>query len=118
VAVADELLYDVDLLLIFLVSIGALILFTELGFHLGRQAGRNTSEKARIQIGAIQAAILGLLALLLGFTFSMAMSRYEVRPGCWSCMKPTPSTPPLSGRNCCRTRPAGRLPTSCAAMFR
>jgi hypothetical protein len=79
VAVADELLYDVDLLLIFLVSIGALILFTELGFHLGRQAGRNTSEKARIQIGAIQAAILGLLALLLGFTFSMAMSRYEVR---------------------------------------
>ena len=74
-----EIVYDVNLLLLFLVSIGALILFTELGFHLGRLSGRGTSEKARSQIGTIQAAILGLLALLLGFTFSMAMSRYEAR---------------------------------------
>jgi hypothetical protein len=79
VVVAEELLYAVDLLLLFLVSIGALILFTELGFHIGRLAGRGTSEKARVQIGTIQGAILGLLALLLGFTFAMAMSRYEVR---------------------------------------
>jgi hypothetical protein len=77
--VADEFLYNLDLLLLFLVSIGALVLFTELGFHLGRRAGRITSEKARIQIGAIQGAILGLLALLLGFTFAMAMTRYEAR---------------------------------------
>jgi len=77
--VAEELLYDVDLLLLFLVSIGALILFTELGFHVGRRAGRKTSEKALTQIGAIQAATLGLLALLLGFTFAMAMSRFDVR---------------------------------------
>ncbi len=77
--VKEELLYDVDLLLLFLVSIGALILFTELGFHLGRRAGRSTSEKALSQISAIQAAILGLLALLLGFTFAMAMSRFDVR---------------------------------------
>ena len=76
---ADEFLYDLDLLLIFLVSIGALILFTELGFHLGCRARQTTSETARSQIGAIQGAILGLLALLLGFTFAMAMSRFDVR---------------------------------------
>jgi hypothetical protein len=68
-----------DLLLVFLVSIGALVLFTELGFHLGRRAGRTTSDEARSQIGTIQAALLGLLALLLGFTFAMGMSRYEMR---------------------------------------
>ena len=65
--------------MLFLASIGALVLFTELGFHIGRRAGRTTSEKARTQIGTIQGALLGLLALLLGFTFAMAMSRYEVR---------------------------------------
>jgi hypothetical protein len=77
--VSNELLYDLDLLLIFFVSIGALILFTELGFHLGRRAGRTISDKARSQISAVQGAILGLLALLLGFTFAMAMGRFDVR---------------------------------------
>jgi hypothetical protein len=77
--VADELLYDLDLWLIFLISIGALFLFTELGFHLGRRAASTTSDHARSQVGTIQGALLGLLALLLGFTFAMAMSRFEVR---------------------------------------
>jgi hypothetical protein len=77
--VDDELFYNLNLLLIFLVSTGALLLFTELGFLLGRKAGRTTSDRARSQIGAIQAAILGLLALLLGFTFAMAMSRFDIR---------------------------------------
>jgi len=77
--VADEFLYDLDLWLIFLVSIGVLVLSTELGFLLGRRAAPKTSDDARSQVGTIQGALLGLLALLLGFTFAMAMSRFEVR---------------------------------------
>ena len=76
---ADELLYDLDLWLIFLVSIGAFFLFTELGFYLGRRAAPATSDHARSQVSTIQAALLGLLALLLGFTFAMAMSRFDMR---------------------------------------
>jgi hypothetical protein len=77
--VANELLYDLDLWLIFLLSIGAFFLFTELGFYVGRRGAAATRDTARSQVGTIQGALLGLLALLLGFTFAMAMSRFEVR---------------------------------------
>ncbi len=36
-------------------------------------------EATRAQIGAVQAAILGLLALLMGFSFAMSAGRYETR---------------------------------------
>jgi hypothetical protein len=77
--VSNELLYDLNLWLILLVSIGAFFVFTELGFLLGRRAAPTTSDDARSQVGTIQGAILGLLALLLGFTFAMAMTRFETR---------------------------------------
>jgi hypothetical protein len=77
--VAEELLYDLDLWLIFLGSIGGFLLSTELGFHLGLRAAAKTSDHARSQVGTIQGALLGLLALLLGFTFAMAMTRFDQR---------------------------------------
>ena len=45
----------------------------------GGASAQTVGEDARSQIITIQGAMLGLLALLLGFTFSMAMSRFEVR---------------------------------------
>lgn len=36
-------------------------------------------EARRSQIGGVQGAVLGLLGLLLGFTFSMAVNRFELR---------------------------------------
>ncbi|MDO6806685.1 hypothetical protein Q4595_29770, partial [Wenyingzhuangia sp. 1_MG-2023] len=38
-----------------------------------------TDDEVKTLTGSIQASILGLLALLLGFTFSMAMQRYDNR---------------------------------------
>ncbi len=76
---AEEFLYQVDLWLILAASIGFFLLCDEAGFRLGRRNRPNLDEDARSQVSTIQAAILGLLALLLGFTFSMAMSRFEVR---------------------------------------
>ena len=55
------------------------LLGDEPGFRLGRRKRPAVDEDARSQIITIQGAMLGLLALLLGFTFSMAMSRFEVR---------------------------------------
>lgn len=37
--------------------------------------------RAKGQIGGIQGAVLGLLGLLLGFTFAMAVGRYDTRRG-------------------------------------
>jgi hypothetical protein len=61
------------------VSIALFLLVIEAGFRLGRRNRVSVSEHAKSQINTIQGAMLGLLALLLGFTFAMAISRYEVR---------------------------------------
>jgi hypothetical protein len=49
----------------------------ELGFRLGLRVSQDESRKG--QIGGIQGAVLGLLGLLLGFTFAMAVSRFDAR---------------------------------------
>jgi hypothetical protein len=77
--VAEELLYDLNLWLILAASAGFFLLVTEAGFLLGRRAQSNLDEHARSQVSTIQGATLGLLALLLGFTFAMSMSRYDTR---------------------------------------
>jgi hypothetical protein len=61
------------------VSIALFLLAIEAGFRLGRRSRPSVSEHAKSQINTIQGAMLGLLALLLGFTFAMAISRFEVR---------------------------------------
>lgn len=51
----------------------------EAGHALGRRRAVATGEATREHINAIQSAMLGLLALLLGFTFSLALQRYDAR---------------------------------------
>lgn len=51
----------------------------KVGFHFGRFVQNLTDEEIKSLTGAIQASTLGLLALLLGFTFSMSMQRYDTR---------------------------------------
>lgn len=76
---AEEFLYQLDLWLILAATIGFFLFGDEIGFRLGRRKRPTVSEDARSQVITIQGAVLGLLALLLGFTFSMAMTRFEVR---------------------------------------
>jgi hypothetical protein len=65
------------LLLTLLLSLLALAF--EIGFRLGRRAGPNPIDPGGTQLGAIQGAILGLLGLLLAFSFSGAASRFIER---------------------------------------
>lgn len=51
----------------------------EAGFRFGRSAQARTTEKTAAQISVVAGSVLGTLALLLGFTMSMAVSRFEVR---------------------------------------
>ena len=59
----------------------ALLAISELMFRTGRSRGRPASEDVHSQITAAQASSLGLLALMLGFTLSMAESRFNARRG-------------------------------------
>jgi hypothetical protein len=68
-------LYGYPLLAVGLVGSAAILLVTELGWQLGvRGDGRGGSN-----IATLESAILGLLALIIGFTFAMALSRFEAR---------------------------------------
>jgi len=77
--VPEELFHDVNLWIILVASSGFFLLATEAGFLLGRRSQSTIDDHSISQIYTIQGAALGLLALLLGFTFSMAMSRYDTR---------------------------------------
>lgn len=51
----------------------------EVGFRLGLRTHRARDEQRKANIGGVQGAILGLLGLLLGFTFALSTARYEAR---------------------------------------
>ncbi len=57
----------------------SIVLLNEVGFRIGRFVQSRTDSEVKSLTGSIQASILGLLALLLGFTFSMSMQRYDNR---------------------------------------
>lgn len=56
-----------------------LLLAAEAGYRVGLRGATDTNERLRAQISAVQAAMLALLGLLLGFSFSSAMDRFEAR---------------------------------------
>jgi hypothetical protein len=64
---------------VFLIVGLLLIGLAELGYHYGKRVHRRDPEAAKGHSGAIQGAVLGLLGLLLGFTFAMSVSRHDVR---------------------------------------
>lgn len=77
----DELLARVFSSQWLVILFGAILFLVaaEIGFRLGIRLHRASDEARRSQIGGIQGAILGMLGLLLGFTFAMAVARYESR---------------------------------------
>lgn len=74
-----ESLYNVSQLLIATVMIALLFFATELGYRVGLRVPSNLNDVGKSQLGTLSGASLGLLALLLGFTFAMSLSRYDLR---------------------------------------
>jgi hypothetical protein len=75
----QELLYGYSSLAIAAILFLSIIVFNETGFRVGRFVQVRTDSEVKTLTGSIQASILGLLALLLGFTFSMSMQRFDNR---------------------------------------
>ncbi len=73
------ILFQTSQWVILLVFLALLLAGSEAGFRLGRRAQSKIGESTKSQISAVEAAILVLLGLLLGFTMSMAVSRFEAR---------------------------------------
>jgi uncharacterized membrane protein len=66
---------DYSLLVIFPVSLALILGAGEVGHWLGERAALRGAPG----VSTLEGAILGLLALMIGFTFSMALSRFEAR---------------------------------------
>src|SRR5436190_21650468 len=67
--------YDYSLLANFPVSLVLILGAGEVGNRLGERAARRGAPG----VATLEGAILGLLASMIGFTFSMALSRFEAR---------------------------------------
>ncbi len=73
------MLLEFSLITLLLWAIVAFIATLEVGYRLGIRRHNISNDPERSHSNALQGATLGLLALLLGFTFAMAVSRYDNR---------------------------------------
>jgi hypothetical protein len=76
---SDELLYSQAEWLIGLITLVILIFFVEIGYWIGLRVKVAMTAPMRAQISTIQTAILTIFTFLLGFTFAMALSRFDHR---------------------------------------
>jgi len=60
----------------FIIGLAAILVVSEFGWQLGI---RNNTGSVGSNFSTLESAILGLLALMLAFTFSMALTRFEAR---------------------------------------
>ncbi len=72
-------MYDINSLLIAGILLVSMIAAIEIGFRVGTRGASAANDGSRTHINAVLASLLGILALLLGFTFSLALQRYDSR---------------------------------------
>lgn len=67
--------FSLPLVAIFAISLVVIGGAIELGRFLGRRSGDGADDN----VGTMEGAVLGLLALMISFTFAMALTRYDAR---------------------------------------
>lgn len=72
-----DTLYETPEWLAVLLFLGLMVTACETGYGLGLRS--RAAEKTKAMVPTVAASILGLLGLLLGFTMSMSVSRYDSR---------------------------------------
>ena len=73
-----EFTYEISSFWIAAFLFGSMTLAIEAGYRIGLR-NRAAEESSRAQVSTIQASMLGILALLLGFTFSLSLQRFDSR---------------------------------------
>lgn len=74
-----EVMYDKNSILIAAVLFVTMIIAIEAGNRIGKFLHDGNDEGIKSQVNSLQGSLLGILALLLGFTFSQSLQRYDVR---------------------------------------
>lgn len=74
-----EIMYNQNSILIVTILFVFILLAYEAGYRIGKYYQRKSDVDVKTQTNTIQAGTLGLLALILGFTFNMALQRYNNR---------------------------------------
>jgi hypothetical protein len=72
-------IYQQNPVWVIVVLLMAMSIAAEVGFRLGRHWHTRSDDASRGHFGSIMGSLLGLLALLLSFTFAMSASRYDTR---------------------------------------
>ena len=72
-------MYDQNSILIVTILFFLILLANEAGYRLGHFFQSRTDTDVKTHTNTIQAGTLGLLALILGFTFNMSLQRYNNR---------------------------------------
>jgi hypothetical protein len=73
------MLVELNLLPLLAIAIAGFLVSLEAGYRLGERRLAASDDREKSHTSALQGATLGLLALLLGFTFAMAVTRYDNR---------------------------------------
>ena len=64
---------------ILIVVVLVMLLACEVGYHLGKRARTHHEVEAPASLGSIVAGLLGMLAFVLAFTFSIASGHHDLR---------------------------------------
>jgi len=72
-------LYDIDGALLAGILLAALLIAMHVGHRLGRRLAPDLRERIAGHVNLILGSVLGLMALLLGFTFSLSLQRFDSR---------------------------------------
>lgn len=74
-----EILYSIDSGVIAVALLASMVLVIEFGYRIGVRKSRSANQDFRSHVNTMAAALLGILALLLGFTLSLALQRFDSR---------------------------------------
>ncbi len=75
----SELMYDIATKYLTLGLLVLMLVAMVIGYIAGNRRKNRVTEEFKSQTTAVQSSLLGLLALLLGFTFSLSLSRHDAR---------------------------------------
>jgi hypothetical protein len=75
------MIWNTNEILMVIFVLGVFLIATEAGYRFGRRRHAEADEGDKTHISALQAALLGLLAFMVGFTFAMSVGRFDTRKG-------------------------------------
>lgn len=75
----NDIIYNQNSILIVIILFVAMLIAIESGYRLGVKSKKLANPSYKSHIESVQSSLLGILALLIAFTFSIALQRFDSR---------------------------------------